>query len=84
MGLDMTRLPGQATTLAKDDAGAQMVIGAIRRAAIGCYIDAMCGRFTNQYSWRELVELYRLAEPYITPCRTSSRALILLRCSAAS
>ena len=27
----------------------------------------MCGRYTNQYKWRDLVELYRITEPYITP-----------------
>ena len=27
----------------------------------------MCGRFTNRYRCRELVELYRITEPYITP-----------------
>ncbi len=34
----------------------------------------MCGRFTNRYTWRELVALYRITEPYIgqipnTPAR---------------
>jgi putative SOS response-associated peptidase YedK len=27
----------------------------------------MCGRFTNRYAWRELVDLYRITELYIRP-----------------
>ena len=28
---------------------------------------AMRGRFTNRYTWRELIDLYLITEPYIHP-----------------
>jgi len=44
----------------------------------------MCGRFTNQYTWRELADLYRITEPYIHPISISNRASTSRRCKAAS
>jgi hypothetical protein len=37
----------------------------------------MCGRFINRFTWRELVELYRITEPYVRPNLKSPAALQL-------
>jgi putative SOS response-associated peptidase YedK len=34
---------------------------------LSLYARRMVGRFTNRYTWREIVELYRVTEPYIAP-----------------
>ena len=48
------------------------------------YAPLICGRFTNRFTWRELVELYRITEPYLTPVSNLEPRYNFARCRAAS